>query len=81
MPLYFFHLRDGTDTLLDPEGREIDSVDELPAKALADARSIIGHDAVKGRIRLDQHIDVEDEAGNILHIVHFIDAVEIVFPA
>ncbi|HZG08754.1 MAG TPA: hypothetical protein VEZ70_07240 [Allosphingosinicella sp.] len=80
MPLYFFHLRDGVDILLDPEGRQIDKPDAIPEVALREARSIIGDDAARGRILLDQHIDVEDEARNVLHTLHFVDAVEIVYP-
>ena len=80
MALYFFHLRDGVDILLDPEGRQLDGPGAIADAALNDARSIIGHDAVQGRIMLNQHIDVEDESGNILHTLHFADAVEIVYP-
>ncbi|HEX8482508.1 MAG TPA: hypothetical protein VF650_11445 [Allosphingosinicella sp.] len=80
MSLYYFHLRDGVDILLDPEGRELANRGSIPEAALKEARSIIGHDAVSGRILLDQHIDVEDEFRNILHTLHFADAVEIVRP-
>ena len=80
MALYFFHLRDGVDILLDPEGRQLEGPDAIAHAALNDARSIIGHDAVRGRIMLNQHIDVEDESGKILHTLHFADAVEIVYP-
>ena len=80
MSLYFFHLRDGVDILLDPEGREIGDPGAIPAIALKEARSIIGNDAARGRILLDQHIDVEDTSGNVLHTLHFVNAVEVVFP-
>jgi hypothetical protein len=80
MSLYYFHLRDGVDVLLDPEGREMASADAIPLAALTEARSIISDDARNGRIMLDQHIDVEDESRNILHTLHFVDAVEIVQP-
>ena len=78
MSLYFFHLRDGVDVLLDPEGRELDSMTAIAAAALADARSIIGDDALRGRIDLDQRIDVEDTDGKLVHRLEFEDAVEIV---
>jgi hypothetical protein len=80
MTLYFFHLRDGSDLLLDPEGREVDSPDSIPGLALNDARSILGHDAARGRIALNQRIDVEDEHRNVVHSLDFVDAVEIVYP-
>ena len=80
MSLYFFHLRDGADIALDPEGRELSGIDAIRPIALADARSIISGDAKGGRIILDQRIDVEDEFQNIVHTLHFVDAVEIVHP-
>lgn len=78
MSLYFFHLRDGTDLLLDPEGRELDGERAIVRAALTEARSIIGDDALSGRIDLDQHIDVEDAERKLVHRLCFSDAVEIV---
>lgn len=74
---YFFHLRDGTDTLIDAEGLELDGVESARASALAQARDIIGHEARRGRINLDQRIDVVDAAGIIVCSQEFADAVEI----
>ena len=78
MSLYFFHLRDSIDIALDPEGRELPGPEAIEALALLDARSIISADAMGGRIMLNQRIDVEDEFRNIVHTLHFVDAVEIV---
>ncbi len=78
MSLYFFHLRDSIDIALDPEGRELSGPEAINASALRDARSIISGDAKQGRIMLNQRIEVEDEFRNILHTLHFADAVEIV---
>ena len=80
MALYFFHLRDGIDILLDPEGRELTGPDGIAEAALKEARSIISHDAMIGRIILNQHIDIEDEFRNVVHTLRFADAVEIVLP-
>lgn len=80
MTLLYFHLRDGHDLLLDPEGREIDGREAIATAALAEARAIIGDDATAGRINLDQRIDVEDEQQNVVHSLRFIDAIEIVLP-
>ncbi len=77
MALYFFHLRDGIDVLLDPEGRELAGVDEVAGAALLEARSIIAEDAREGRIALDQHIDVVDQSGSLVHRLRFADAIEI----
>lgn len=78
MPLYFFHLRDGDDVLLDPEGRELAGLASIEAAALREARSIISEDALGGRITLGQRIDVEDAFGAVVHSVDFALAVEIV---
>ena len=80
MPLYFFHLRDGVDVLLDPEGRQLASLQAAAAAALTEARAIVSHEALAGRIMLDQRIDVEDEARKVLHRLEFSDAIEIVLP-
>lgn len=75
MSLYFFHLRDGQDVLLDPEGREIASLAEVQRATLREARSIISADAQAGTIKLSFHLDVEDGAGTIVHSLQFEDAV------
>lgn len=78
MPLYYFHLRDGTDILLDHEGRQLNGHSAIVAAALREARSIIGADALEGTIKLAQHIDIEDSNGTVVHQIQFEDAVLIV---
>ena len=75
MALYFFHLRDGGDMLLDPEGRQIADASAIPGMALTDARGIISQDALSGHVQLDQWIDVNDETGALVHQLSFRDAV------
>ena len=72
MPLYFFHLREGGEVLLDGDGREFDNVDAVAKAALVEARD--------GRIVLDKYIDVENDFGGIVHRLSFADAIEIVPP-
>jgi hypothetical protein len=50
MAKFYFHLRDHIDDVLDPEGGECASADEVATKALASARDIISHDANQGEI-------------------------------
>jgi hypothetical protein len=76
MALYFFHLVDGADLLLDPDGREIDE-GSLQAVAISEARAMIAADARAGHIRLDQHIDVHDSSETTVCSVQFEDAVTI----
>lgn len=76
MARYFFHLQDGVDALLDPEGRELDA-DQISAAALGEARAMIAADALSGRIDLNQSIEVKDSAGKVVHRIEFADAVEL----
>lgn len=80
MTTYYFHLCDGADVLLDPDGRELES-NSLGAAALTEARAIIAADARTGHIFLDQTIEVHDAAGKIVHRVAFEDAVRVTHEA
>ena len=75
MSLYFFHLRDGHDVLLDPEGREFATLEEVQRATLNEARAIISADARAGTIKLSYHLDIEDGAGTVIHSLQFEDAV------
>jgi len=76
MAIYYFHLLDGVDVLLDPDGRELDP-DSIVRAALNEARAMIAADAHSGHIRLDQQIEVQDAAGETIHRVNFEDAVKV----
>lgn len=76
MALYFFHLCDGADVLLDPEGRELDPA-AIVSAALAEARAMIAADALQGHIRLDQQIEVRDSVGELVHRIAFEDAITV----
>jgi len=80
MPLYYFHLRDGTDVLLDHEGRELEGHDAIVATTLAEARDMLSAEARAGRLCLDQVIDVEDQSGIVVHQLAFADALTIIWP-
>jgi hypothetical protein len=74
MARYYFHLCDGTDVLLDPDGRDLEE-GSVTAAALAEARAMIAADALEGHVRLDQQIEVHDASGAIVHRLPFEDAV------
>jgi hypothetical protein len=76
MALYFFHLRNGVDVLLDPDGRSLAMVGIADA-ALSEARAIIAADARGGQIDLNQSIEVQDSRGDVVHRIPFEDAVKI----
>jgi hypothetical protein len=76
MTLYFFHLRNHADLLLDPEGRYLDE-GNIAAAALSEARAIIAADVRSGDVDLDQNIEVENSAGAVVHRISFDDAIKI----
>ena len=75
MALYFFHLSDGHDVIIDAEGKEIPDPTQIGVQALREARAMISQDALGGRINLNQYIEVRDEAGKLVHQLCFRDAV------
>lgn len=78
MAKYFFHLIDGVDTVLDPDGVLLPP-GALEGAALVQARDCMAGDVRDGQLRLDYRIDVHDEAGELVHSLSFADAVEIVY--
>jgi hypothetical protein len=76
MALFYFHLSDGSDLLLDPEGRQLPANLVGPA-AIAEARAIVAADARTGHINLAQRIVVHDASGEVVFGVDFEDAVQV----
>ena len=68
---------DGGETLIDPEGREVEDVALLGDLALKEARAMISQDALGGRIRLDEFVEVRDDSGKLVHRLAFRDAVTV----
>lgn len=77
LALYYFHLTDGHQTLIDPEGRQVPDSAQIHELALEEARAMIAQDALGGRIILNQFIEVRDEKGKLVHQLSFRDAVTI----
>ncbi|HEU0044961.1 DUF6894 family protein [Sphingomonas sp.] len=77
MARYYFHSRDANDEVLDPDGFECSDLKAVIATALNGARDIIAGGARNGEIDLSVRIDVENEAGRIVHSLAFRDAVRI----
>ena len=72
------HLRDGSDELLDEEGKVFDNMDTLRSAVLAAARDVITGDVTDGLIDLRFWIDAEDENGSIVYSLPFKHAVSII---
>jgi len=77
MGLYYFHLRDGDDLLLDPEGCRLPDLRAVAERAMRIARSLLSMDVLEGRLPLAMRIDVADETGALIHSLPFADAVAI----
>jgi hypothetical protein len=73
MARYFMHLRDGTEEVLDAEGREFPSLGALRYAVLYTARDLLAGDVRDGLLRF--RIDAEDAAGAIIYTLPFRDAV------
>ncbi|MBW0006309.1 MAG: hypothetical protein JO335_01215 [Sphingomonas sp.] len=78
MSQFYFHLRDHKERLLDPQGREIRSLDDIPQIALDEARGIMSQDILAGKLDLRQRLEVEDKLGKIVHSLRFSDAIKII---
>ena len=78
MALYFMHLRDGTEQILDPEGQEFPTIEALRKAVLVSARDLMTGDVREGVIDLRFRIDVEDEGGDIIYTLPFKHAVNII---
>jgi len=79
MTRYFFHLRDSTGEILDPEGVEI-LAEDVASAALLSARDCMAGDVKDGCLDLRYRIDVHDESGDLVYSQTFSDALEIAEP-
>ena len=78
MAHYFMHLRNGTDDLLDPDGRAFLNLATLHDAVLFTARDLMMGDVQNGVLDLRYRIDAEDERGAIVHTLAFTDALGII---
>lgn len=63
MARYYFHLRNGTDQLLDPEGIDLPDLGSVRTQAVRSARDTLSNELRDGRLDLRFWIDVEDTDG------------------
>jgi hypothetical protein len=77
MARFFFHLRDGSDILLDPEGIELPDLAAVRKAALVTARDMLSHGIKEGVLDTHFRVEVEDEAGAVLYRLPFSSAFEV----
>ena len=80
MPRFYFDVHNGDGVTLDEDGLEL--ADQRSAKMIAmdSVRSIIAEEARKGFLDLAGRIDVKDDAGEVLLIVHYPEAFKLRLP-
>lgn len=77
MPRFYFHLYNDMD-VPDDEGEDLPDLAAARAYADRQIRALAGEMAKQeGRIPLWHRIDIEDEQGAVLDVVHFRDVVRI----
>jgi hypothetical protein len=70
MTRYFFHIRQGDQTIIDDEGVECESLDAVRDEALQSAREIMSNDFRSGPAGVDR-IVIKDSKGDIVHELPF----------
>jgi hypothetical protein len=79
VPRYYIHLRDGTDELLDEEGREFEHMEALRKAVVEGARDIMANEIKsRGLMDLRYRIDAENSEGEIVYSLAFRHAVSII---
>lgn len=73
MPLFFFHLRDGSDVNEDSEGIELDDVDSARTEAITAACEMLAEQITLGIPIGDQIFEVCDEGGVMVFKLAFKD--------
>lgn len=77
MPLYFLDVCNTDIRAEDPEGHELPDLEAASREAIASIRSILAHEVAEGRLDLRGEIRIEDERGDVVRIVPYADALEI----
>ncbi|MBF7013802.1 hypothetical protein QUC32_03010 [Novosphingobium resinovorum] len=74
MPRFYFHLRDHTDSVIDPEGQELPDLQAAERVALEAARDTLSQEMKGGFLDLRYRIEVEDEAGTVIYSLQLKDS-------
>jgi hypothetical protein len=76
VPRFYFHLFNDED-ILDREGAEFDALDGAVEAAQRMARGMAAESVILGRLVLHHRIEIADEAGETIKVVHYGDVVEV----
>lgn len=78
MARYFMHLRDGTEELREPEGRDFASLEAMRSAVMFSARDLMVGDLRNGLLDLRFRIDAHDYTGAIVYSLPFKHALNII---
>jgi hypothetical protein len=76
VPRFYFHVHDPEEAH-DDEGLELASVDDAWSEAIRSARSLACEQVLQGNLCLHHWIEIEDEAGAVVGVVMFNEAVTV----
>lgn len=76
MERYFFYIRHDGGTIPDEEGDDFASLDEAKLSATHAVRELVAARIKNGLMIADEHLDVRDEAGNLLLSLSFHAVIE-----
>jgi hypothetical protein len=77
MPMYFFHIREGEEVILDLEGAELPDIAAAQKAALEGASSLIAEAVKRGERNFQGRLDVEDGHGQRVLTVSFACPIQI----
>jgi hypothetical protein len=78
MPLYYFHVREGSTLSRDVEGQDLPNADAARREAIATSREILGEKLLHGGSLDHRTIEISDETG---HVVDVVNASDVLFKA
>lgn len=78
MAKYFFHLHQCHEIYRDEVGADLPDIVAARARATIAARELMAAEIASGKLCLGCRIDISDEAGSVLDVVAFKDAVDVV---
>ena len=77
MARYHFHLHECGSVISDEEGLDKPDLESVRHEALMSAREIMSNEVKIGKLCLGCHIEVEDEAGQVVLTLPFKEAVQV----
>jgi hypothetical protein len=77
MPMFFFHIRDSSDLIEDPEGTDLPNLEAARADALVSARMMLADLLRAGKAVDGRRIEITDTTGQVLAVVPLRDALRL----